>query len=199
VVESVLKVKTQPKGKPQMKIRLILIIAGFIPALVMAQAKPATSLPIEKPIAVNPSEQMYHPKIEDKKQEVKAEVTAKVQAGGINVPVVINSLPGPSGTPKQTQVGDTPVPNVPVVINPLPGPSGTPKQTQVGDTPVPPPEPLCMLYPTSCGKIPDFINAPLGQPEGTKPSEDTQTNTVIFNINNIQHNITHGYQPIIKP
>jgi hypothetical protein len=153
-----------------MKIKSLLLVAGFIPALVMAQAKPATSLPIEKPIAVNPSEQMYHPKIEDKKAEVKAGVTAKVQAG-----------------------------DYPVVINPLPGPSGTPKQTQAGDTPVPTPEPLCMLYPTSCGKIPDIINAPLGQPEGTKPSEDTQTNTVIFNINNIQHNITHGYQPIIKP
>ena len=115
-----------------MKIKSLLIIAGFIPAMVMAQQKTATSLPIEKPVAANPSEQM-NPNIVNKKAEVKAEVTAKVQAGGINVPVVINPLPGPSGTPKQTQAGDT------------------------------------------------------------------QTNTVIFNVDNIQHNITHGYQPIIKP
>ena len=113
-----------------MKIKSLLIIAGFIPAMVMAQQKTATSLPIEKPVAVNPSEQM-NPNIVNKKAEVKAEVTAKVQAG-----------------------------DYPVVINPLPGPSATPKQTQAGDT---------------------------------------QTNTVIFNVDNIQHNITHGYQPIIKP
>ena len=117
-----------------MKFKLLLLVSGFIPALVMAQAKPATSLPIEKPIAVNPSakpsappkqtqagefpalypsptphvisvggttatefqqktdtpssiekpievnpsERMYHPKIQEKRNEIREEIKIKV-------------------------------------------------------------------------------------------------------------------------
>jgi hypothetical protein len=104
-----------------MKFKLLLLVIGLIPAIVMAQAKPANQLAVEKPIAVNPLERMNHPNVQDKLQVVKAEVTEVVEAYRNNT------------------------------------------------THVPP------------------------------PSEDTQTDTVIFNVNNIQHNITHGYQPIIKP
>ena len=118
-----------------MKIKSLLIIAGFIPAMVMAQQKTATSLPIEKPVAVNPSakpsappkqtqagefpalypsptphvisvggttatefqqktatpssiekpievnpsERMYHPKIQEKRYEIQLELKTKLQ------------------------------------------------------------------------------------------------------------------------
>jgi hypothetical protein len=38
---------------------------------VVVTEKPATPSSIEKPIEVNPSERMYHPMIEDKKQEIR--------------------------------------------------------------------------------------------------------------------------------
>jgi hypothetical protein len=118
-----------------MKFKLLLLVVCFIPALVMAQAKPATSLPTEKPIAVNPSakpsappkqtqagefpalypsptphvisvggttatefqqktatpssiekpievnpsERMYHPKIEEKRAEIREEIMNKLK------------------------------------------------------------------------------------------------------------------------
>jgi hypothetical protein len=37
-----------------MKFKLLLLVVGFIPAIVMAQQKTVTPQPIEKPVAVNP-------------------------------------------------------------------------------------------------------------------------------------------------
>ena len=82
-----------------MKFKLLLLVVCFIPALVMAQAKPATSLPIEKPIAVNPPANTYHPQAE----AAKAWVTAKVQAG--DYPVEINPLPDHLEHPNKLKLG----------------------------------------------------------------------------------------------
>ena len=136
-----------------MKIKLLLIIAGFIPALLMAQAKPANQLAVEKSIAVNPSAKPSA--VAGKSQEpidgpIKATIVEKLL-----------DLEGPDGF-RHPKVQDK------LQVDKA-------EATEVVEA-----------YRNNTTHVPP-------------PSKDTQTDTVIFNVNNIQHNITHGYQPIIKP
>ena len=141
-----------------MKFKLLLLVIGFIPAIVMAQAKPANQLAVEKPFAVNPSAKPSA--VAGKSQEpidgpVRATIVEKLL-----------DLDRPDGFRHDGS-----------------------RHPKVQDK-------LQVVKAEATEVVEAYRNNTTHVPP---PSEDTQTDTVIFNVNNIQHNITHGYQPIIKP